>query len=44
MNDNDQFSTRNWDLFKGIVSLILAAAMIGLSLGGSALLETWLGR
>lgn len=43
MSVNNQFSTRNIDLFKGIVALLLLAAMIGLSLGGSALLAPWLG-
>ena len=39
MNANRQFSTRNLDLFKGIIALILLAVMVGLSLGGGALLE-----
>jgi hypothetical protein len=32
MSDNGQFSTRNWDIFKAIVAVILFALMIGLSL------------
>ena len=44
MNADNQFSTRNLDLFKGIVALILLAVIVGLSLGGSALLEAWLAR
>ncbi len=44
MNANRQFSTRNLDLFKGIVALILLAVMVGLSLGGGILLEAWLRR
>lgn len=32
MSDSRQFSTRNWDIFKAIVAVILFALMIGLSL------------
>ena len=42
MNDNRQFSTGTLDLVKGIVALILLVTMVGLSLGGNALLEAWL--